>query len=50
MVQRITVAGLTDDNNQLVNRLLERLDRKTRRNLLRSSYYDGKRALRQLSP
>lgn len=51
MVQRaITVAGLTDDNNRLVNRLLEQLDQKCRRNLLRSSYYDGKRALQQLSP
>lgn len=46
---QITVSGLTDDNNRTVNRLLEQIEAKAPRNLLRTSYYDGKRAIRQLS-
>lgn len=48
--ERITVPGLTDDEQALVNALLGQLAAKAQRNLLRSNYYDGKRALRQISP
>ena len=44
----ITVQGLDDDQNDIVNLLLNQLAEKTRRNLLRASYYDGKRAIRQV--
>lgn len=44
----ITVAGLDDDQNDTVNLLLDQLAAKARRNLLRASYYDGKRAIRQV--
>jgi hypothetical protein len=47
--ERITVAGLSDDDNDLANHLLELLDRHTPRNMLRSSFYDGRRALAQIS-
>jgi hypothetical protein len=47
--QKIRVAGLTNDENDLVNHLLDVLDKRGRRNRLRSSFYDGKRALRQIS-
>jgi hypothetical protein len=43
------IDGLTDDQVATINRLLERLERKTPRNLIRAQYYDGKRALRQMS-
>ena len=49
MHERIDVAGLTEDENDTANRLLKQLDEREPRNLLRSSYYDGKRALRHLS-
>lgn len=44
----VRLPGLEDDEHQLVNRLLEQLRRKTERNNLRASYYDGKRAIRQV--
>lgn len=47
-MKRITLPGISDDTNALVNRLLKQLDAKTPRNLLRASYYDGKRAIRQV--
>lgn len=50
MVQKISVVGLSDDNNRLVNALLEQLNEKLTRNVLRSSYYDAKRAIRAMSP
>lgn len=46
--ERITVEGLDDDENDTANLLLEQLNMKLRRNLLRASYYDGKRAIRQV--
>lgn len=46
--ERITLPGVSDDNNALLNGLLEQLDAKSQRNLLRASYYDGKRAIRQV--
>lgn len=47
--ERITVRGLSDDDNATLNRLGEKLDSRRPRNALRSSYYDGKRALEQLT-
>lgn len=44
----IHVTGLSTDEQATLNRLLERLDATLTRNLLRLSYYDGKRALRQV--
>lgn len=46
----LSVPGLTDDEQRTVSRLYARLQERKRRNLLRSSYYDGKRAIRQLTP
>lgn len=48
MTEKITVPGLTDDENGTLNRLIDQLAQKAPRNLLRSSYYDGKRAIRQV--
>lgn len=46
--ERITVKGLSDDEQYTFDNLLKKLDSKKRVNLLRASYYDGKRALRQV--
>ena len=46
--QSITVDGLDEFDQATVNLLLKELDDRARRNLLRSSYYDGKRAIRQV--
>lgn len=48
MSEHITVTGLSDDDNDTVNALLEHLENKAPRNVLRASYYDGKRAIRQV--
>lgn len=48
MTERITLPGVSDDINALLGGLLKQLDRKSPRNLLRASYYDGKRAIRQV--
>jgi len=45
----INVTGLSDDENALANLLLDQLDKRSSRNILRASYYDGKRAVRQIS-
>jgi len=42
--EKLSVPGLSDDELATLNRCLEGLESKTPRNLLRSSYYDGKRA------
>lgn len=42
------MTGLAGDETQIANSLLSRLDDKTPRNLLRASYYDGRRAVRQV--
>jgi len=42
--EKLFVPGLSDDELATLNRCLEGLENKTPRNLLRSSYYDGKRA------
>lgn len=48
MTERITLPEVSDDTNNLLNGLLKQLDQKAERNLLRASYYDGKRAIRQV--
>lgn len=48
MIETIIVAGLDDDEQSLLTRLLAQLDAKSERNLMRSAYYDGKRAIRQV--
>lgn len=45
----IRVSGLSDEDTATLNRLLGKLADRRPRNLLRSSYYDGKRALEQLT-
>lgn len=49
MWEKIKIPGLTDDQGRTLNRLLEELDSRQPRNLLRASYYDGKRKARQVS-
>jgi len=46
--ESIIVPGLSEDENVTVNVLVAQLAARQKRNLLRASYYDGKRALRQL--
>jgi hypothetical protein len=44
----IIVPGLSEDETVTVNVLNRELKARSRRNLIRSSYYDGKRAIRQI--
>jgi hypothetical protein len=46
--EKLTVPGLSDDELATLNENAEELADKSRRNLLRSSYYDGKRAAQQV--
>lgn len=46
--EAITVTGMSDDELRIANALLAQLNAKARRNILRASYYDGKRAIRQV--
>lgn len=48
MTDAIRLPGVSDDESRLVNGLLAQLDAKQPRNVLRASYYDGKRAIRQV--
>lgn len=48
MAEKLIVPGMSDDEIVTLNLLVEQLEQKSRRNLLRSSYYDGKRAVRQI--
>ena len=48
MFEKITVPGLSDDENATANRLLKQLDDKTPGNVVRQSYYELKRAVRQV--
>lgn len=43
-----TRAQVTQEDSDLINRLLKQLRDRRRRNLLRASYYDGRNAVRQL--
>ena len=49
MIEPIRVSGLSDDDNRLVNMLLRQLSDKLPRNLLRETYYEGKRVARAVS-
>jgi hypothetical protein len=46
--EQIHVPGFEDDEDRLLNHLLKQLDAKAPRNMLRASYYDGKRAIKQV--
>lgn len=48
MSESIRVPGLSDDEHVVLNVLVEQLREKSRRNLLRSSFYDGKAAVKQV--
>lgn len=48
MTERIRVTGLTDDEQAIFDLLWDQLESHKARNLLRSSYYDGRRAIRQV--
>jgi len=48
MIERLILPGLTDDEDRTLNALHAQLEAKQPRNLLRASYYDGKRAIRQV--
>lgn len=48
MSERIVVPGLSEAEQDTLDGLVTHLDAKSERNLLRASYYDGKRALRQV--
>jgi hypothetical protein len=46
--EKIALKELSDSENGTLQSLLDQLDAKASRNLLRSSYYDGKRAIKQV--
>lgn len=46
--EKLNVPGLTDDELVTLNLCAQELDKKSPRNLLRSSHYDGKRAVHQI--
>lgn len=46
--EKLSVPGLSEDETATLNLCAEELAGKSRRNLLRSSYYDGKRAAQQV--
>lgn len=48
MTEKLSVPGLSDDELGILNHLVDELNAKAPRNLLRSSYYDGKRAIKQV--
>lgn len=48
VIEKLNVPGLSDDESRTLNLLVEQLASKNRRNRLRSSYYDGRRAVRQV--
>lgn len=48
MSESLRITGLTEDETVTLNALIEQLDAKSKRNLIRSSVYDGKRAIKQV--
>jgi len=46
--EKLHIPGLSDDETATLNLCAEELDKKTPRNVLRSSHYDGKRAVQQI--
>lgn len=49
MAEPISVAGLSDDENRTANALLQKLQKKSKRNLVRKTVYEGKRKVQQVS-
>lgn len=49
MTDAVHIAGFSDDEDTTLNYLIKQLDDKTPRNLERASYYDMKRAVRQVA-
>lgn len=47
--EKLAISSLSDDENLILNLLLQQLHDKEPRNLLRESYYDGKRRARAVS-
>jgi hypothetical protein len=47
-IERVTIPGLDEIEQDILNGLLEQLKAKTPRNKLRAAYYDGKNAVRDL--
>lgn len=45
----LTVPGLSDDENRTLNYLVEQLAKKSRRNGIRSVYYDSRRSVKKVS-
>jgi hypothetical protein len=45
----INVTGLSDDENRTLNLLLEKLQKRNKRNLVRKTVYEGKRKVQQVS-
>lgn len=48
MTDKITLPRAPEDVNRTLERVYDQLQNKMKRNLLRASYYDGKRAIRQI--
>lgn len=48
MIEQIHLPEVSDDEDRLINALLKQLHDVTPGNVLRASYYDGKRAIRQV--
>lgn len=48
MTDRIVLPEVPDEVNSILGGLLDKLKKKTSRNLLRTTYYDGKRAIRRV--
>ncbi|GAA1148486.1 hypothetical protein GCM10009651_36430 [Microbacterium natoriense] len=48
MIDSVRIPQLSDDENRTVNGLLEQLGKTAPRNLLRSSFYDGRRAVKEI--
>jgi hypothetical protein len=46
VTEELKLKQLSDDENGTLNLLVKQLEQKSKRNLIRSSYYDGKRAIR----
>jgi len=46
--EKITIPGLSDDENNTLNSLLAQLDQKTRRNQLRTAYYESRKFARRV--
>lgn len=44
-LQRVIIPGLSTDEQKILNQMVDQLIAKTPRNMLRSAYYDGKRAI-----